>query len=269
MVSGGVSSRTLPQPFKKSNPMKNKNVPSDKTYKLTNGLTPLSFTLSSRNTRRYPLMWYDEEKNENRALRYARNQNSPFEDEQDGNAILEPIVFEDGFLTVPKNNPALQKFLHYHPLNGVSFVLVDTERDAEKELEEMTFEVDALIEARKLTVEQLETVYRVVFGKDPTRFATAEIRRDILVMAKKDPKEFLNVINDPMLKYNAQVQMFFDSNLLTLRNNGKEVWFNTASNKRKLLAVPFGDDPVETVSLYLKSDDGLDALKFLESQLER
>ena len=31
----------------------------------------------------------------NKALRYARNQNSPFQDEQDDNAILEPIVFEE------------------------------------------------------------------------------------------------------------------------------------------------------------------------------
>ncbi len=53
--------------------------------------------LASRNSRRFPLLWFDEEKGEQRALRYARNQQSPFEDEQDGNAILEPIVFEDGF----------------------------------------------------------------------------------------------------------------------------------------------------------------------------
>jgi hypothetical protein len=248
--------------------MKTKIIPSDKIYKLVNGYTPLSFILPSRNTKRYPLMWYDEEKNQNRPLRYARNQKTPFEDEQDGNAILEPIVFTDGFLSVPKTNPVLQEFLHYHPMNGLSFVLVDAEKDAEKELQEMTVEVDALIEARQLTVEQLETVYRVVFGKDPSRYATAEIRRDIIVMAKRDPRGFMNVINDPMLKYNARVQMFFDAKLLTLRNNDKEVWFNTASNKRKLLAVPFSVDPIEAVAVYLKSDEGLDALKFLESQIE-
>lgn len=248
--------------------MKNKIVPSDKIYKLIGNYTPISYVIPSRNTNRFPLMWYDEENNVNRALRYATNQKSPFEDEQDGNAILEPIVFEDGFLKVPKNNPVLQQFLHYHPMNGTVFTLVDKEKDAQEELEQMTLEVDALIEARKLTVEQLETVYRVAFGKDPSRFATAEIRRDIIVMAKRDPKGFMDVINDPMLKYNARVQMFFDANMLTLRNNGKEVWFNTTSNKRKLLAVPFGSDPIDTVAVFLKSDEGLDALKFLESQLD-
>ncbi len=248
--------------------MKTKLPPSDKTYKLIGAYSPLSFVIPTRSSNRYPLLWYDEENNTNRALRYATNQKSPFEDEQDGNAILEPVVFEDGFLKVPKNNPVLQEFLHYHPMNGTVFALVDKEKDAQQELEEMTLEVDALIEARQLTVDQLETVYRVAFGKDPSRFATAEIRRDVIVMAKRDPRGFMNVIKDPMLKYNSQVQMFFDTNLLTTRNKDREVWFNTPSNKRKMLAVPFDMDAKSAVAVYLKSDEGLDALKFLESQLE-
>jgi hypothetical protein len=77
--------------------------------------------LASRNTKRFPLLWYDEESNQNRPLRYAINQKSPFEDEQDGNAIVEAIIFENGFLAVPKQNPALQKFLYYHPMNGLVF----------------------------------------------------------------------------------------------------------------------------------------------------
>lgn len=247
--------------------MKNKNTPSDKIYKLISDYTPLSYILPSRHSSKFPLLWYDEEQNVNRALRYSTNQKSPFEDQQDGNAIVEPIIFDNGFLSVPKSNPVLQEFLHYHPMNGIVFTLVDKERDAEKELEEMTAEIDAIVEARKLTIEQLETVYRVAFGKDPGKYATAEIRRDIIVMAKKDPKTFLNLVNDPMLQFNAKVRMFFDARLLTMRNNNKEVWLNTQANKRKLVAVPFGEDPTETMSLFLKSDDGIEILKFLESQL--
>ena len=93
----------------------------DKTYKLKRDAAPLSFMLASRHTKRYPLLWFDENTGENRALRYSRNQKSVFEDEQDGNAILEPIIFEDGFLNVPKNNQVLQKFLTLHPQNGIKF----------------------------------------------------------------------------------------------------------------------------------------------------
>jgi hypothetical protein len=241
-------------------------VSTDKVYKLKNG-NPLSYTLASRNHPRFPLMWFDEKNNQNRALRYSVNQKSPFEDEQDGNAIIEPIIFEDGFLRVPRTNPVLQQFLHYHPLNGNIFVEVDKEKDASVEVEDLNTEVDALVEARQLTLDQIETLTRVLFGKDPSTVSTAELRRDILVYAKTDPKGFLNVLNDPELKFQAKVRLFFENKLLILRNSEKEVWFNTATNKKKMLSVPFGEDPYDMVAHFLQSDEGLDSLKMLESTL--
>ena len=245
--------------------MKQKLTPADRIYKLKGDVAPLSYTLPSRNTRRYPLLWFDEMNNVNRPLRYAINQKSAFEDEQDGNAIVEPVIFENGFLSVPKTNPVLQEFLYYHPLNGRTFVEVDHEKDAAKEVEILSAEVDALIQARQLTVEQLETISRVLFGKDPSRFTNAELKRDILVYAKRYPKGFLNVIEDPMLKLQANVHVFFENKLLAFRNGQKEVWFNTGSNKKKMVTVPYGQDPYFTVAEFLRSDEGIDALKMLES----
>lgn len=244
-----------------------KNInPIDKVYKLKIG-TPLSYTLASRNHPRFPLMWYDEKNNINRSLRYSTNQKSPFEDEQDGNAIIEPIVFEDGFLRVPKNNPVLQEFLHYHPFNGTIFSEVNKEKDAAIEVDDLNLEIEALVEARQLSLDQLETLTRVMFGKDPSTVSTAELKRDILVFAKRDPKEFLNILNDPELKFQAKIRLFFENKLLILRNGEKEVWFNTATNKKKMLSVPFGEDPYEMVAHYLQSDDGIDSLKMLDATL--
>lgn len=240
--------------------------PVDKVYKLKIG-NPLSYTLASRNHPRFPLMWFDEKNNVNRALRYCTNQKSPFEDEQDGNAIIEAIIFEDGFLRVPKNNPVLQQFLHYHPLNGTIFSEVDKEKDAASEVQDLDLEIEALVEARALTLEQLETLTRVMFGKDPSTVSTAELKRDILVFAKRDPKEFLNILNDPELKFQAKIRLFFESKLLVMRNGEKEVWFNTATNKKKMLSVPFGEDPYEMAGHFLQSDEGIDSLKMLEASL--
>jgi hypothetical protein len=239
-------------------------IPVNKVYRLKAG-SPLSYTLPSRNHHRFPLMWYDEKNNINRALRYSVNQKSPFEDEQDGNAILEPIIFEDGFLAVPKNNPVLQEFLHYHPLNGITFTEVDKEKEASEEVEDLNIEVDALIEARQLSINQVEMLTRVLFGKDPSLISTAELRRDILIFAKQEPRDFLNIINDPELNYQAKIREFFENKLLALRNNDKEVWFNTPTNKKKMMSIPFGDDPYDAAGSYLKSDEGLDSLKMLEA----
>ena len=238
----------------------------DKIYKLKTG-NPLSYTLASRNHPRFPLMWFDEKKNQNRPLRYAVNQKSPFEDEQDGNAIIEPIVFEDGFLSVPRTNPVLQEFLHYHPLNNIIFTEVDKEKEASEEVEDLNIEVDALIEARRLTLEQIETLTRVMFGKDPSTISTAELKRDILVFAKNDPRGFLATLNDPELQFQSKVRLFFEEKLLALRNNDREVWFNTPTNKKKMLSVPYGEDPYEMAGHFLSSDEGIDSLKMLEANI--
>ena len=247
--------------------MKKNFTSTDKIYKLKGDSAPLSYTLPSRNSKRYPLLWFDEENNVNRALRYAINQKTPFEDEQDGNFIVETIIFENGFLRVSRTNPVLQQFLYYHPLNGRAFIEVDYEKDAAKEVENLSAEVDALVEARQLSIEQLETVSRVLFGKDPSRYTTAELKRDVLIYAKKDPKGFINMLNDPMLKVQSNVHVFFENKLLSFRNGRKEVWFNTVSNKKKMLTVPYGEDPYFSVANYLRTDEGIDALKMLENSI--
>ena len=240
----------------------------DKVYKLTRNAAPLSFMLATRHTRRFPLLWFDHEKEINRELRYARNQKSPFVDEQDGNAIIEPIIFEDGFLRVPKNNQILQKFLEVHPHNGVKFKELDKSKDAQEIVEIMNIELDAMIEARSLSIAQLETLTRVLFSKDPSRISTDEMKRDILVYAKTEPQEFMSIVNDPVLKLQATVHKFFEEGLIKYRNKNKEVWFNTKTNKTRLCTIPFGEDPIYIVSSYFQSDDGVDDLIHLEKLLD-
>jgi len=247
--------------------MQKKEKYTNKAYRLKKDNSPLTFMLPTRNTKRYPLLWFDEETGVNRPLRYARNQKTPFEDEQDGNAIVEPIIFEDGMLYVPKNNQVLQKFLYYHPMNGLKYEEINDEKDASEDVEFLNLEVDALIEARQLSIEQLESISAVLFGVDISKISTAEMKRDILVYARNYPEEFLDVVRDPELKLQSKVMMMFDKGIIQFRKNQKEVWYNTTTNKKKLLTVPFGEDGYFTVATYFKSDEGVEALKVLEKLL--
>lgn len=237
----------------------------DKTYRLKRDVAPLAFMIPGRGSRNKPLLYWDEERGENRALRYARNQKSPFEDEQDGNVIVEPVVFEDGMLRVPRTNPVLQKFLECHPMNGVRFEEVNNERDAEAEVEQMNLEVDALIECKSLTLDQLESMARLMIGVDPSKYTTAELRRDMLVAVRRDPEHFLHLVNDPDTKLRGKIQRFFDDNLLSFRRNKTEIWYNGPTNKKKLVTVPFGQDHLAVATSYLLSDEGLDHLRALEA----
>ena len=92
----------------------------DRTYYLTNGKEPLTYTIPSRHTQRYPLVWFDEEKGYERELRYATNQKSIFVDEQKGPATLKHVVFENGhFIMFLKHKRSLQEFLAVHPFNNI------------------------------------------------------------------------------------------------------------------------------------------------------
>tara|TARA_R100000742_G_C4279430_1_gene104002 strand:+ start:1169 stop:1906 length:738 start_codon:yes stop_codon:yes gene_type:complete len=239
----------------------------DRVYKLTRDRAPLSCIIPSRNTPRNPLLYFDEEKGYNRALRYARNQKSPFEDEQDGKAIVEPVIFTDGLLRVAKNNPILQEFLHYHPLRGKRFVEVDYGKDAAEVVEAINVEVDALVEAKAMGVEQLESIGRVLFSKDVSIMTSAELRRDVMIFARRNPSAFLNAINDPNLKLQSSVQKFFDEKLLVYRPKNREVYFNLTGNKKRMIKIPFGIERNEFLSQWFTTDDGVEVLAFLEKQM--
>lgn len=238
----------------------------DRVYVLKKRNTPLSYMLTSKNTSRSPLYYFDGKSN--RPLRYARNQKSPFEDEQDGSAILEPIVFVDGALNVPKTNPVLQKFLEYHPGNGKIFEEVNTERDASAQFEKLTTELDAQLAARELSLDILEAVARVLLGGKIDKMSTAELKRDVLVYARTYPEKFMEMLNDPMLTLQNTCAKFFDQDLLKLKNRGKDIYFNLETNKKKILTVPYGENYLYILASHLKSDDGIETLRLLESHLD-
>ena len=61
---------------KEKNPAEKKWEIKDRFYHLLNKRTPLTYTINTKHSRRKPLLYYDEETNTQRELRYATNQNS-------------------------------------------------------------------------------------------------------------------------------------------------------------------------------------------------
>tara|TARA_R110000772_G_scaffold44383_1_gene102163 strand:+ start:104 stop:859 length:756 start_codon:yes stop_codon:yes gene_type:complete len=249
--------------------MKKTTTAVSKQYRLKREVAPLCFMLNSHHNKRSPLLYFDEETGINKPLRYARNQKSPFEDEQDGNAILEPVVFEDGFLLVDRTNQVLQEFLSYHPGNGMIFEEIDNKKDAAEELEVEELVLDAQLLARDLDLGMLETVSRVLIGGNADKLSTAELKRDILVYSRNYPIEFIEMLNDPALQMYDDVAQFFASVLLIIKNKNRDVYFNLEKNKTKMLTIPFGEDPNDIVASYFQTDEGVETYKLLKNSLNK
>ena len=240
-----------------------------KQYRLKGDVAPLCFMLASNHNKRSSLLYFDEEKGTNRPLRYARNQKSPFEDEQDGNAILEPVVFEDGFLNVDRSNQVLQEFLSYHPGNGMIFEEIDNKKDAAEELEIEELILDAQLLARDLDIAMLETVARVLLGSNADKLSTAELKRDILVFSRNYPEDFIDVLNDPALQMYDDVVQFFGTQLLLMKNQNRDVYFNLAKNKSKMLTLPYGEEANDIVASYFQTDEGVETYKLLKNTMKK
>ena len=245
------------------------NQSKDKVYVLNQDKTPVSFFVQSRSNKRRQLLHFDEEKKINRALRYSKNQRSIFEDEQDGTAILEPIIMEDGKLTVRKNNPMLQQFMDIHPDNtangGTLFYEFDPQKIAEEKVHNLNLEVDALIAARSLDIDKMKSIVRVYLDSNVDKMTVAEIKHEVLLFARNYPKDLLDAIDDPDIEVNDIASRAFNEAYVTFRA-GKDIHYNLKNNKKKILTVPFGEKKEDVFMSWLKSDEGVEFYQYLEDQ---
>jgi hypothetical protein len=251
--------------------VKTKQVLKDRKYLLKGTSTPLSFAIASRDTVRKRLLFYDEEKETQRALRYARNQRSPFLDEQDDNAIVEPVVFVDGVLDVSRQNVILQHFLLLHPGNekngGNEFYEFDPEENAKQNIINLEQEVDALIMARTLPLNKMKSIARIYLKGNVDTMTVSEIKHDILVYAKTNPADFLDAAEDPDLEL-ATVATRAIAEQYVLIKNGKDIYYNLKENKKKLMTVAYGENASDAFSAWLYSDHGNAFLSFLTKEFE-
>ena len=239
----------------------------DRNYFLTNNMSPLTYTLSSRHSRRYPLLYFDEETGTQRELRYATNQNSPFVDEQQGMATLEHIVFRDGVLTVPKEKQALQKLLSlYHPLRNKKYKELDHKAIATNEIEDIESEFAALSAARELDIEHCEAILRVEIGSRVSEMSSKEIKRVFLIFAKKNPILFLELVNDENVELRNFAIKAAEANIIKLSQDQRT--FSWASNGKKLMQVPFEEHPYAAFAAYLKTDEGVEVYKSIQKKLK-
>ncbi len=235
-------------------------------YYLTGNKSPLTYTIPSRHSERVPLLWFDEEKGEQRAIRYATNQPSPFVDEQKGEVTLKHIVFRDGSLHVPKQQQALQKLLSlYHPWNGLKFKEHKPVEIAKDDLVDLEVEIMALNAAKEMTVDHAEAVLRVEMGSDVAKMSSKEIRRDIILFAKRRPKTFLALVQDENIELRSIAIKAVEQGIIKLGNKNKDfVW---GKNGKKIMKVPFDEQPYTAFAAFLKTDEGIDVFKSIEKKL--
>ena len=240
---------------------KNNWVIEDKVYYLKGKMKPISRTIKSSG-----IYYFDEELGYERELKYCENQRTPFVDEMKGDQRLSHIVFRNGALHVTREKQTLQKLLSmYHPDRGTLYYEHKPQVIAESQLDWLEFEVEALGIAKDMDIDMAEAIMRVEKGSDVAKMSSKELRRDLLLFAKSDPKLFLDLVSDN----NIQLRNFgikaVEQGILDI--SGDQRNFMWASTGRKIMTVPFDEHPYSALAAWFKTDEGMEIYSNIEKRL--
>lgn len=239
----------------------------DRLYNLADRLgKPIVYSLASKHSAKFPLLYFDEKLGYQRELRYATNQKSVFVDEQKGQSTLGRIVFRDGRLYVPKEQQNLQKLLSlYHPLRNKYFSEDKPREQAMNEVEYINYEIEALLAAKEMDIEGLEAILRVEFGERVDLLSSSELKRDGLVFAKRNPILFLQLANDENVELRNIGIKAVQQGIISLSQDQRT--FSYGETGRKLMTVPFDEHPYSALAVFFKTDEGMDVYKHIIKKL--
>jgi hypothetical protein len=239
----------------------------DRTYVISDIHAPLTYTLQSKHTVRYPLIWFNMETGDQEELRYATNQNSPLVSQQKGQATLGHIIFEDGVLHVPKEKQNLQKLLSlYHPGLNSKYTEFDPTAEAEDDLDYLELEYEAMNAAFEMDIDEAEAIVRVEVGSRVNKMSSKEIKRDLLLFARRNPSLFLELANDDNVQLRNLAIRATENNIIKLSQDQRT--FMWGENDRKLMTVPFDENPYSAMAAFFKTDEGIQIFKSIEKKLK-
>ena len=238
----------------------------DRVYYLTGNKSPLTLTIPGKHTRKHALLYFDSATGKQREIRYATNQDSPLVDEQKGECTMGHIRFHDGTLTVPKEKQNLQKLLSlYHPLKSKLYEEFSAKEEAVDQLEILDLQIDALNAARTMDIDQAEAILRVEIGSKVSKMSSKELKRDLLLFARSNPELFINLANDDNVQLRNVAIVAAENGVIALSQDQRT--FTWGSNGRKLMNVPFDENPYSAMAAWFKTDEGVEVYKSIEKKL--
>ena len=183
-----------------------------------------------------------------------------------GDQRLSLIIFRNGALHVTREKTVLQKLLSiYHPERDITFYEWKPVVEAESQLDWLEFEVDALNAARNLDVDMMEAVMRVELGSVVTEMSSKELKRDLLLYARRNPRLFLELVTDENVRLRNFGIKATENGIIKLSQDQRT--FSWGSNDRKLMTVPFDEHPYSALAAWFKTDEGMEIYKSIEKRL--
>ena len=134
------------------------------------------------------------------------------------------------------------------------------------DLQHLELEVDALTAARNMDVEQREAILRVEIGSKVNSLSSSEIRRDVMRLAKMNPALFLALAADENVMLRNFAITATEQGIIKISQDNKSVLWG--SNDRKLMTIPFDENPNSALASWFKTDEGMEVYRSIEKRLK-
>ena len=233
----------------------------DRVYYLKGNKKPVSRSVRGAN-----IYWFDESQGVNRELKYCKNQQTCFVDEMKGDQRMEHIIFRSGALYVAKEDVVLQKLLSlYHPDRDKLFFEFKPSEIASQQIDRLEIEADAIVAARTCDIDMAEAIMRAESGSKVSDLSSKELKRDLLVFARRNPQLFLELLNDDNVVLRNFGIKATELGIIKLSSDQRH--FMWGSNDRKLMTVPFDEHPYSALAQWFKTDEGMEIYSNIEKRL--
>ena len=167
---------------------------------------------------------------------------------------------------VPKEKQNLQKLLSlYHPSRKNIYSEFDAVVEATDELSLLSLQVDALNVAREIDVDMAEAILRVEIGSKVNGLSSKEVRRDLLIFARSKPMLFLDLVRDENVQLRNVAIKATELGIIKLSQDQRS--FSWGSNNRKLMNVPFDENPYSAMAAFFKTDEGMEIYRSIDKKL--
>ena len=218
---------------------------------------------------------FDPIKGINRKIRYIPGEAYIYEDEQKKDAkVKAPIIFNDGLLAVPPQNPTLKNFLDHCNQNGdnpnrikttkPAFMMVNKKKDAKKLIQKESQELDAMQLALKMPIEKL-VGYAKVLGVNVEK-STEEIRYDMKILAKRSPSSFISGMDDPKTAIKETIINAKEHGIISIDKN--KISWKRGGAKTLITHTPIGKDSTDHFVDYCMDGDGELVLDEIKRQIK-
>ena len=118
----------------------------------------------------------------------------------------------------------------------------------------------------KLSDDQAEAILRVEFGSKVSKLTSSELKRDLLIYAKRNPILFLELANDENVELRNVGIKATEARIIKLSADQRT--FSFGETGRKLMTVPFDEHPYSALAAYFKTDEGMEVYKNILKRLK-